>query len=158
MKFDTFFEKVEAIDIRIKVDSIYSPKSNFLNNESLFQLPLISLIILLMAKDKSKPLVSEIGQLVGESLEDSIAGFKGSSQHLGWSANLRIRTVSALNFLEHTNQVEVHNAKGRIKATALGKKVIKKATDSDDMLAHQLLRISRSYRNICVSKRLEMEI
>jgi hypothetical protein len=38
----------------------------------------------------------------------SFYGFKGSAQHLGWSANLRIRTIKAVNFLEATKLIEVN--------------------------------------------------
>lgn len=70
MNFDSFFEKVKESKAIIEIDQESTFESNFLNNEALFQLPLISLIVLLLAKDRRKPFVSEIGQLVGESIED----------------------------------------------------------------------------------------
>lgn len=158
MSFDAFFNQVEESKLTIKVDNRLTIKSHLLNNEALFQLPLISLIILLMAKDRRKPLVAEVGQLVGESIESSMPGFKGSSQHIGWSANLRVRTVKALSFLEHARLIEINNRKGRIKVTDLGKKVINLALEKDDNLAYNLTQIARSYRNLCVSKQLELEL
>ena len=141
MNFDTFFENIAST-----------------GTEALFQLPLISLIILLMAKDKRKPRVSEIGQLVGESLESSMSGFKGSAQHIGWSANLRVRTVKAISFLEYSCLIEIPNNKGRIKITDLGKKVISKALNQEDTLSYNLAEIAKAYRNLCVSKQLDMEL
>lgn len=85
-------------------------------------------------------------------------GFKGSAQHVGWSANLRIITVKAIGFLEYTNLLIVNNRKGRVDISDLGKKVVKRAMDWDDNLAYNLQVISRSYRNICVSKQLDMEL
>jgi predicted transcriptional regulator len=85
-------------------------------------------------------------------------GFKGSSQHIGWSANLRVKTVKALSFLEEANLIEIQNRKGRLQITELGKKVINRALSKDDNLAWNLTIISRSYRNICVSKQLDMEL
>lgn len=158
MNFDSFFEKVKESKAIIEIDQESANESNVLNNEALFQLPLISLIVLLLAKDRRKPFVSEIGQLVGESIEDSMYGFKGSSQHIGWSANLRVRTVKAISFLEQANLIIIENRKGRVQITDLGRKVINHAINKDDNLAWNLTKISRSYRNICVSKQLDMEL
>ncbi len=158
MNFDSFFDQVERSNLVINFDRSIKSSQHLPDNEALFQLPLISLIILLMAKDRRKPFVSEIGQMVGESLESSMPGFKGSAQHLGWSANLRIRTVKALTFLEQSNLVEIQNRKGRLEITELGKKVIDKALGRDDDLSYNLAEISRAYRNIRVSKQLDMEL
>lgn len=158
MTFEKFFSQSTKFSTEIIFDDTISEKSHLLNNEALFQLPLISLIVLLMAKDKRKPLVSEIGRLVGESIEASMSGFKGSAQHIGWSSNLRVRTVKAVSFLESTNLIEINNRKGRIKVSDLGKKVINKALSLDDDLAYNLAKIARSYRNICVSRQLDLEL
>jgi len=158
MNFDTFFEQAEVSNIKVEFGSLSNYSNRLLDNEALFQLPLISLIVLLMAKDRRKPRVSEVGQLVGESLESSMYGFKGSAQHIGWSANLRVRTVKAMVFLEHSKLVEIHNKKGRVEITELGKKVINSAINRDDNLSFNLSLIARSYRNICISKQLDMEL
>ncbi|WP_146447159.1 hypothetical protein [Vibrio cyclitrophicus] len=158
MNFDKFFENVAQSGTEIRFDSSRNTKPNLLNNEALFQLPLISLIVLLMAKDKRKPKISEIGQLVGESIETSMPGFKGSAQHVGWSANLRVRTVKAVSFLEYSSLIEIPNSKGRIKITSLGKKVIDQALNQEDILAYNLAEIAKAYRNLCVSKQLDMEL
>lgn len=158
MNFNQFFDDVEEkgnFQLRITASR---ETYHSLNNEALFQLPLIALIILVMAKDRRKPKVAEIGQLVGESIEASMLGFKGSAQHLGWSANLRMRTVKALNFLEMAQLVEVHNLKSRITATEMGKKVVIRAFESDDDLSYNLAQIARAYRNICIAKQLDLEL
>jgi hypothetical protein len=62
-----------------------------LDDEALFQMPLLAMTILALSKGLSKPQLPEIGQLVGERLERTVAGFKGSSQDIGWSGNLRRR-------------------------------------------------------------------
>ncbi len=158
MNFDSFFNSVESKNVQIDFGISAEKRSYLLNNEALFQLPLICLIVLLMAKDKRKPPVGEIGQLVGESIEASMSGFKGSAQHVGWSANLRVRTVKAVSFLEHAQLVEIQSKKGRIQITDLGKKVISNAINRDDNLSYNLAEIARSYRNICVSKQLDLEL
>jgi len=158
MTFDAFFSQLDESPIRIDVSQVLNERYRGLDNEALFQLPFICMVVLLMAKNKRKPIVSEVGQLVGESLEASIPAFKGSSQHLGWSSNLRVRTVKAISFLELTNLITVDNRKSRVRATELGKKVVDAALSGDDELAYHLSIIARSYRNICVSKQLEMEL
>lgn len=157
MNFDEFFSSIESKNINVTFQNT-EKEQRLLENEALFQLPLISLIILIMAKDSRKPFIAEVGQLVGESIEASMIGFKGSAQHIGWSANLRVRTVTALSFLEQAQLVEVQNRKGRVKITELGKKVINHALRLENNLSYNLSQISRSYRNICVSKQLDMEI
>ncbi|MDD2050259.1 hypothetical protein [Pseudomonas putida] len=157
MNFDSFFATVESDDLILPVEAVGAGKY-YLNNEALFQLPLICLIVLLMAKDKRKPRISELGQLVGESIESAMPGFKGSAQHLGWSANLRVRTVKAITFLENSYLIEVNNRKSRLAITDLGKKIIARATSQDDDLAYNLAQIARAYRNICVAKQLDLEL
>ncbi|MEE4803254.1 hypothetical protein V2K66_11645 [Pseudomonas alliivorans] len=156
MNFENFFSVLAVKDVSIPV--VVDSHRHQLSNEALFQLPLICLIVLLMAKDKRKPRVSEIGQLVGESIEGAMSGFKGSAQHLGWSANLRVRTVKAITFLESTSLIHVDNRKSRLAITDLGKKIIAKAISQDDDLAYNLAQIARSYRNICVAKQLDLEL
>jgi hypothetical protein len=158
MNFESFFDQIEKRNVKVGVELTVRQSHNLLDNEALFQLPLISLIILLMAKDKRKPWIAEIGQMVGESIEASMPGFKGSAQHIGWSANLRVRTVKALTFLEHTKLVEIHNRKGRIKITDIGKKIINTTMSRDDNLSYNLAEIARAYRNICISKQLDLEL
>ncbi|MBZ6074474.1 MULTISPECIES: hypothetical protein [Aeromonas] len=157
MNFDTFFDRLSQQPSSIHVIE-YKVKDQLLNNEALFQLPLISLIILLMAKDKRKPNISEIGQLVGECIEASMPGFRGSAQHIGWSANLRIRTVKALSFLEMAKLIIINNRDKKLQITDLGKKVIGHAMSRDDNLSYNLAQLSRAYRNISVSRKLDLEL
>lgn len=157
MNFEDFFSSVKESNIVLDIGSDFST-ARFLNNEALFQLPLIALIVLLMAKDRRKPRVSEVGQLVGESIEASMPGFKGSSQNIGWSANLRIRTVKAIGFLELANLIVVDNLKSRLKITDLGKKVIERALVRNDDLSLGLVHAARAYRNICVARQLDLEL
>lgn len=157
MNFENFFSALAVKDISLPVITVKS-STHQLNNEALFQLPLICLIVLLMAKDKRKPRVAEVGQLVGESIEVAMPGFKGSAQHLGWSANLRVRTVKAITFLEKTSLIQINNRQSRLAITDLGKKVIARATSQDDDLSYNLAQIARAYRNLCVAKQLDLEL
>ena len=158
MNIDEFFEQAKNKNLRIQSLPLSQKTGHLLDNEALFQLPLICLIILLMAKDRRKPKIPELGQLVGESLEQSIPGFKGSAQHVGWSANLRVRTIKAMTFLENSGLVEIPNRKGKLEITKLGKKVIDKALSLDDSLSYNLSKIQMAYRNILVSKQLKLEL
>ncbi|CAI1111533.1 hypothetical protein [Serratia quinivorans] len=158
MNYDEFFEIVSNKQIRIDIKDIEKQESVGLNNEALFQLPLIALIILLLSKNRVKPRASEVGSLVGKLLEDVMLGFKGSSQLLGWSANLRIRTVTALNFLESVQLILVDESNKKLNITKLGKKVIDKAFSYETDLSYNLALIERSYRNYCVDSKLDGEI
>ncbi|ELB2103661.1 hypothetical protein QNZ87_002797 [Vibrio parahaemolyticus] len=124
MNFEFFFNTVESKDLRIDCSDSNSESLGLLDNEALFQLPFISLVILLLAKDRRKPKVSELGRLVGEAIEVSMPAFKQSKQKIGWSANLRIRTINAMTFLESCNLVYVNNRMGKVEATDKGKKLI----------------------------------
>lgn len=159
MNFESFFHRLQNNVITLPLSSQgKSEQYNLLDNEALFQLPLISIIILVLAKDKRKPKVAEVGQLVGECIESSFLGFKGSTQHIGWSANLRIRTVKSMSFLENAGLITINNRKDRLHITELGKKVIDRANAWDENLEYNLSLISRSYRNICVSRQLDSEL
>ncbi|SFB44450.1 hypothetical protein SAMN05216248_106173 [Pseudomonas simiae] len=158
MNYDEFFESVTRREISIAILEKDIQKNYQLSNEALFQLPLISMIVLLLAKDRRKPIVTEIGQMVGESIEASLVGFKGSSNHLGWSAILRIRTVKAISFLERSGMIEIRKSDNRMLATTLGQKVIDRALSNDDDLSYNLSLIQRSYRNICVNKQMDLEL
>ncbi|MBV6816361.1 hypothetical protein KWG64_00195 [Rahnella sp. PD12R] len=158
MNYDEFFDIVSNKEIRIDIKDIEKQESVGLNNEALFQLPLIALIILLLSKNRVKPRASEVGSLVGKLLEDVMLGFKGSSQLLGWSANLRIRTVTALNFLESVQLIIVDENNKKLNITKLGKKVIDKAFSYETDLSYNLALIERSYRNYCVDSKLDGEI
>lgn len=107
MNFENFFIEVESSENNITMPPDSDKRAELLDNETLFQLPLISLIVLIIASGKRKPLVSELGQLVGESIEIVFTGFKGSARNLGWSALLRIRTVKSVSFLEMTGFLEI---------------------------------------------------
>lgn len=158
MNYESFFTGLKGRSVLIASPQMDPAENHLLSNEALFQLPLISMIILMLAKDRRKPRVEEIGQLVGECIEQTLIVFKGSSQHVGWSANLRVRTVKALSFLENSRLVAVEERKGRLAASELGKKVIARALANEDELSACLSHVARSYRNICVSRQLDLEL
>ncbi|EPY6756005.1 hypothetical protein ACXEGL_002394 [Klebsiella pneumoniae] len=158
MNYDEFFDSISQKDIRIDIKNIERQESAGLNNEALFQLPLIAMIILLISKNRVKPRVNEVGGLVGKLLEDVMLGFKGSSQLLGWSANLRIRTVTALNFLESVCLIIIDERNNKLNITKLGKKVIDEVFIYESDLSYNLALIDRAYRNYCVDSKLDGEI
>ena len=158
MNYDEFFDSISQKDIRIDIKNIERQESVGLNNEALFQLPLIAMIILLISKNRVKPRVNEVGGLVGKLLEDVMLGFKGSSQLLGWSANLRIRTVTALNFLVSVCLMIIDERNNKLNITKLGKKVIDEVFIYESDLSYNLALIDRAYRNYCVDSKLDGEI
>ncbi|HDY7738779.1 hypothetical protein ABRZ58_12330 [Vibrio vulnificus] len=158
MNFELFFEEAERINLRLENVSYKDEKVGLLDNEALFQLPFICLIILILAKDRRKPRVEELGQLVGECIEKTMPAFKTSKQKIGWSANLRIRTINAMTFLESAGFIFINNRKSKLEITLKGKSLIGSALKEEDNLAYTLLEISKSYRNICVARQLDLEL
>lgn len=130
-----FFTEARRLNLKLNLSGEEPSPAHTLDNEALFQLPLLAMTILAISKGLSKPQLPEIGQLVGECLERTVAGFKGSPQDIGWSGNLRIRTIKALTFLESTGQVTIDAVTRRISATELGKKVYNDAANGESVLA-----------------------
>jgi hypothetical protein len=112
---------------------------------------------LTLSRLSRKPRTFEIGQMVGDCIERTFTSFKGSTQRLGWSANLRIRTAEALTFLETGCLVEV-DEKGVISATKVGRDIILSAHKAEDDLSYTLGVIERSYRDICGERRSRLEL
>lgn len=158
MNINEFFEQATKLDIKLHITSPQLIQLNSLSNEALFQLPLLAMTILAITKGKSKPNLPEIGQLVGECLERTVAGFKGSSQDIGWSGNLRIRTIKALTFLESTNQIAVDKNSRQISATDLGRKIYKNAIEGESPLALSMKTIELSYQYIRDEARVRGEV
>lgn len=153
-----FFSEARRLGLKLSLSGEEPSPMHTLDNEALFQLPLLAMTILAISKVRSKPELSEIGQLVGECLERTVAGFKGSSQDIGWSGNLRIRTIKALTFLESTGQVTIDKVTREISATDLGKKVYNSAVDSEGRLAHSMKTIELSYQYIRDEARVRGEV
>jgi hypothetical protein len=143
-----FFSEARRLGLKLNLSGDGPSPMHTLDNEALFQLPLLAMTILAISKGRSKPELPEIGQLVGECLERTVAGFKGSSQDIGWSGNLRIRTIKALTFLESTGQVTIDKVTREISATDLGKKVYTGAVQGESLLAHSMKTIELSYQYI----------
>jgi hypothetical protein len=160
MKIDDFFR--EAKDHRLSISHIAQEadyrKSFLLSNEALFQTPFLAMVVLTLAKGKRKPTYSEIGQLVGECLERTLVGFKGSTQHIGWSANLRIRTIKALSFLEMCALANVNQTTKAVNVTPRGRQVLDAAMEDDGNLAETLRHIERSFRNVSAEADVRREV
>ena len=156
MNYDEFFRHAARLDTAALQLPQQSEYRSSLGNEALFQLPLLAMVILVLSKGGSKPRRAELGQLVGECLERTVAGFKGSSQDIGWSANLRIRTVKALTFLERAGLVVVDER--QVAVTQRGRPLIAKVLKEETVLADALRTIERSYDNIRAEQLVRMEV
>jgi hypothetical protein len=157
VNFEEFFTEAKRLDVKLDFPTERPEISYLLSNEALFHLPLLAMIILMMSKGAKKPRSNELGQVVGDCIERTLAGFKGSSQHIGWSANLRIRTIKALAFLELADLVHVDQNAKLITATEKGKKVIALATDGDGNLATTLGVVERNYRDMAREQQLRLQ-
>lgn len=158
MSSSEFFAEARRLGLRLNLSGKGPSPPHTLDNEALFQLPLLAMTILAICKGRSKPELPEIGQLVGECLERTVAGFKGSSQDIGWSGNLRVRTIKALTFLESTGQVVIDKTTREISATDLGKKVYTSAIEGESLLAHSMKTVERSYQYIRDETRVRGEV
>ncbi|MBP0598846.1 hypothetical protein J8I26_12065 [Herbaspirillum sp. LeCh32-8] len=154
MNFEEFFREATARKLKLPPFPEGAIFQSSLNNEALFQLPLLAMVILTISKGKSKPLLSELGQVVGECLERTVAGFRGSSQDIGWSANLRIRTVNALTFLERAGLASVEGQTRAISTTEKGREVVNYVSNGNSPLSHALVHIERSFINIRAERRI----
>lgn len=158
MNYDDFFREASRLEIRPPAPPEGSGYRSSLDNEALFQLPLLAMVILTLSKGNSKPKFAELGQLVGECLERTVAGFKGSSQDIGWSANLRIRTVKALTFLDRAGLVVVDERDGSVAIENRGRKIISSVLEQDSPLASALMIVERSFENIRAERRIRTEV
>ena len=158
MNFEEFFQEAEERKLRIAGDEGEPHRALLLSNEALFQLPLLAMAVLVLSRGIRKPKQDQLGQLVGECLERSLAGFKGSSQHIGWSANLRIRTIKALMFLEMAGLVAPVLASRTFSITERGRQILNAAMDSDSHLARTLHVIERNHRNIATEHQIRLEL
>ena len=153
---DYWISQPETENINFELES-FTKKPIGLSNESLFHLPLLACVVLTLSRQRRPLRTHEIGQIVGECLEKTFVAFKGSAQYLGWSANLRIRTVSALAFLEATNLVSV-NEKGHVTTTDRGRRIIDKAIEANDDLAMTIIAVQRVYRDVISERGSQMEL
>ncbi|NUA32188.1 hypothetical protein [Cupriavidus basilensis] len=156
MNYDDFFREAAGLKPTSLDLPLRAGYRSSLENEALFQLPLLAMVVLILSKSGSKPGREELGQLVGECLERTVTGFKGSSQDIGWSANLRIRTVKALTFLERTGLVSVDDQ--QVAVTVRGRAFIARVLKQEGVLADALLTIERSYDNIRAERLVRMEV
>jgi hypothetical protein len=156
VNINEFFEQAQLRKIEVKFDRHEPARPTKLSNEAMFHLPLIAITVLMISRSRARPSVGEIGQVVGDCFEQTFVGFRGSAQHLGWSASLRVRTVQALSFLEISGLVEVDASSKNISATPLGIKALDRAMSGGSDLGFTLTQISRAYRNIRADKQLRL--
>lgn len=156
MNLVEFCDKAKRARLDLQLAGGNVEHSQLLSNEALFQLPLLAMFILMMAKGKRKPRSDELGQVVGECIERTLAGFKGSSQHIGWSGNLRVRTVNALAFLELADLVQVARNSKFVSATGRGASIYSAATHGEGNLAMTLQSAERNYRDMAREQQLRL--
>lgn len=159
MNYTEFLLEVETSKASLaRSDRAEHPRTHLLTNEALFQLPFLAMVILTLAKGTRKPSLTQLGQLVGECIEDSIPGFKRSPQQIGWSANLRIRTIKALTFLEVSGLARISTGERTVVATEKGRQVYDAVMTTDGALAGTLVAVERSYRNLAAEAQIRLEV
>lgn len=158
MKIEEFWESAKQSKLDLGPGSCSAVATHLLSNEALFHLPLLAMFILMMAKGRKKPRLDELGQTVGECVERTLSGFKGSSQHIGWSGNLRVRTVNALAFLELTDLVQVNQETKFISTTEKGASLYAIANCGEGNLAMTLKHAERSYGDMARETQLKLRV
>jgi hypothetical protein len=158
MKIEEFWESAKLNELNLGPIAEGTDVSPLLSNEALFHLPLLAMFILMMAKGRKKPRTDELGQTIGECIERTLAGFKGSSQHIGWSGNLRVRTVNALAFLELADLVQVNQNTKFITTTQKGNNLYALASDGEGNLAMTLKHGERFYGDMNRETNIRLQV
>lgn len=158
MRIEEFWENAKQAKLNLGSVGGGADDSPLLSNEALFHLPLLAMFILMMAKGRKRPRLDELGQTVGECIERTLAGFKGSSQHIGWSGNLRVRTVNALAFLELADLVHVNLNTKFISTTDKGTQLYATASKGDGNLAITLKHAERAYGDMARETQLRLRV
>ena len=147
MDIQSFFNQTEGLTINLEATREKQVERK-LSNEALFQLPFISMTILFLSKGRSKPSVAEVGQKLGYAFERSFVAFKGSSQHVGWSSNMRLRTTTAVSFLELSKLVTVDTYNKEVSITELGKAVIEKVMHQEGNLKDNITVLCKNFNGL----------
>jgi hypothetical protein len=160
MNYEEFLAEARERNLRVPPIETASRRRNLplLSNEALFQLPFLAMVILSISKGRRKPSLPELGQIVGECIEVSLPGFTSSPQHIGWSANLRIRTVKALTFLETSGLVAVNSRARTLTLTEKGRHVIERAMADESFLSQVLTVVERNHRNLIAEAQIRLEV
>lgn len=158
MEYKEFKLSLSTNPIDISVPEVKKESWSGLDNDALFQIPFISMVILALAKSRTKPKVSELGRMVGECIELSMPSYKGQGYQVSWSVNLRVRTIKALSFLEIAGLVCVDGYSARITITPIGKKVVDRAIEDDTDLSYSIKIITRQYRNIKKHEQMRLRL
>ncbi|BCK88129.1 hypothetical protein MIZ01_1930 [Sideroxyarcus emersonii] len=158
MNIEEFWESAKQNKLSLGPMGEGAADSPLLSNEALFHLPLLAMFILMMAKGRKKPRIDELGQTVGECIERTLAGFKGSSQHIGWSGNLRVRTVNALAFLELADLVHVNQNTKFISTTQKGTSLYALASEGEGNLAITLKHAERLYGDMNRETQIRLKV
>lgn len=146
-----------ATDERVNFEFNVGKSASQLSNEAIFHLPLLAFAILSLAVCQRPIRTKEVGQIIGECFERVFKSFKGSARFLGWSTNLRVRTVAALALLEHVELVTV-DEKSMVKSTDQGRIIIKAVEKSDLDLYEVLIKVQDAYRDVIAEKTKQMEL
>lgn len=153
-EYDTFMENAKDLQIVLESeikDINYSP----LTNDALFHLPFLVLAILCITKGRRKVTTADLGHLFSQAFERTITGYKKGSQMISWSANLRLRTAKALEFLECSSMVFINYDKS-ISPTDTGKLFINSVLSEASFLGVTLRKLSRNFNDLKSEKQINL--
>lgn len=153
-EYDVFMENAKDLQIILgaEIKEIdYSP----LTNEALFHLPFLVLAILCITKGRKKVTTADLGHSFSQAFERTITGYRKGSQMISWSANLRLRTVKALEFLECSSMVSIKYDKS-IAPTKTGKTLIDTVMSEASFLGITLRKLSRNFNDLKSEKQIDL--
>lgn len=157
MDYDEFFRQAE--ELTPNFDSLSDDVKPYkpLSNDALFHIPLLAISILSLCKIKGKFTIPEVGQVIGECFERTLPGFKGSAQLLEWSSNLRVRTITALCFLEESRLIEVSETSDKnVVATKQGRKLVDRVVQENSELSYVISKLQRNYNLLKKENNIEL--
>lgn len=145
---DQFVDSGRKLDFNFNFSRFNNFRYEPLKNDALFHLPLICICVLVISKEwTGQVLAGQMGRLVGILIENTIPGFKGSSQTLSWSTTLRYRAAEATSFLEQLKFISV-SKDHRIEVSDAGNKFLLGIRREDSDLGLTLRALLRNASDI----------
>lgn len=145
---DQFVKEVEAADIRIATDNAGLEALRPTRDDAFFQTPLLSLCLVVIAKDKDGQLdTANVPTWVGATLTKHFDDSSAIRKQLEWSLDYRRRCADCTVFLENVGLITT--ALGpvrRIRCTDRGSRFVREALKKADeigMLTRALLKAHR---------------
>lgn len=137
-------------DVRVRVNSEGLERAAKTPDEILFQVPILALTLLVLARaKKGELLTSEMTTWTCATLARHFRDARDGRRRVDWSFALRRRCADALVFLENRGLVTVLEApQRRVKASASGLDFLRKALKATSELGVLVRALDRAHRAV----------